>query len=368
MSMNIVVCGGGNMGHAIAGNLSLVENTKISILTRNPLKWSKNLTIQNPDGSICQSKELYVTSEAKEVIPNANIIIITVPNFGIKEVIEQIAPFYNSETWIGSVQCAGGFFWTLHNKLKNVKRTFGFQRVPYICRTIEYGKSVHITGNKNSIDVYYNHDIKNNNFKETLETLFNLNIVSCKHYLEVGISNSNPILHPSRLYSMFKNWNENKYFERELFFYEDWDDESSDILLACDNELSNIIKNIPIDLSHIKSIKKHYEVNNAKELTQKLKSIEAFKGIKTSMIKLDKGYIPDIKNRYFTEDVPYGLLLIKGLALLTNTDVPNIDRLIFWAQNLLKMELLVDDKTLGKDSYDYPLPQSFNITNINQLV
>jgi len=368
MNLNIVVCGGGNMGHAIAGSLSLVDNTKISILTRNPTKWSNQITIKRPDNSICKSKHLNITSEAKEVIPNANIIIITVPNFGIKEVIEQIAPLYNSKTWIGSVQCAGGFFWTLHNKLGNIKRTFGFQRVPYICRTIEYGRSVHITGYKNSIDVYYNHEIENNNFKEILESLFDLNIVSCKHYLEVSISNSNPILHPSRLYSMFKNWDNNRYFKRELFFYEDWDDKSSDILLACDNELSNIIKKIPIDLSHIKSIKEHYEVNNAKELTHKLKSIEAFKGIKTSMIKREKGYIPDITNRYFTEDIPYGLLLIKGLALLTNTDVPNIDKLIFWAQDTLKMELLCDNNTLGKDSQNFPLPQSFNINNISQLL
>lgn len=366
--MNIVVCGGGSMGHAIAGKLSLNSNTNISVLTRSPERWNKTIKIKYSENEITESKELFITSEASKVIPEANIIIISVPNFGIKEVIEQIAPFYNQKSWIGAIQCSGGFFWTLFDKLGKIERTFGFQRVPYICRTLEYGKSVHIMGNKSSIDLYYNHTKGSDTFKETIESLFDMRIDSFKHYLDVSISNSNPILHPSRLYSLFKDWNKDISYKKEFFFYEEWNDDSSNLLLECDNELSEIISKIPLNLSHITSIKQHYEVNNTKELTAKLQSIKAFKGISTSMLKHNDRFIPNFNNRYFTEDIPYGLLIIKGLALLTKVDTPIIDKILFWSQRHLELELLIDKNTLGKDSKKYPLPQSFEITDINDII
>ena len=39
--------------------------------------------------------------------------------------------------------------------------------------------------------------------------------------------------------------------------------------------------------------------------------------------------------RYFTEDIPYGLLLIKAFAELTETPTPAIDDVINWAQNIM---------------------------------
>lgn len=40
----------------------------------------------------------------------------------------------------------------------------------------------------------------------------------------------------------------------------------------------------------------------------------------------------DYTNRYFTEDVPYGLLIIKSLGLLLEEETPMIDRVILWMQ------------------------------------
>ena len=43
----------------------------------------------------------------------------------------------------------------------------------------------------------------------------------------------------------------------------------------------------------------------------------------------------DASVRYFTEDIPYGLLLIKAFAELTETPTPAIDDVINWAQNIM---------------------------------
>lgn len=58
------------------------------------------------------------------------------------------------------------------------------------------------------------------------------------HYLEVSLSNSNPLLHTSRLYNLFQNYREGIYYEKVPLFYEDWTDEDAELLIRCDNEFS----------------------------------------------------------------------------------------------------------------------------------
>lgn len=40
--MNITICGGGNLGHVIAGFLSSHGNHNVSLLTRESSKWAHN--------------------------------------------------------------------------------------------------------------------------------------------------------------------------------------------------------------------------------------------------------------------------------------------------------------------------------------
>ena len=51
---------------------------------------------------------------------------------------------------------------------------------------------------------------------------------------------SNPILHTSRLYSLFSEWHKGIIYKSVPLFYEDWDDQSSRLLLACDTEVQDI--------------------------------------------------------------------------------------------------------------------------------
>ena len=46
------------------------------------------------------------------------------------------------------------------------------------------------------------------------------------------------------------------------------------------------------------------------------------------MIEVDGGYKVDPSVRYFTEDIPFGILLIKAFAEKTGVSTPNIDKVI----------------------------------------
>jgi hypothetical protein len=44
-----------------------------------------------------------------------------------------------------------------------------------------------------------------------------------------------------------------------------------------------------------------------------------------------------LRSADLTEDIPYGLLVIKGIALLAGVETPYIDRQLYWCQDKMGM-------------------------------
>jgi hypothetical protein len=42
--------------------------------------------------------------------------------------------------------------------------------------------------------------------------------------------------------------------------------------------------------------------------------------------------VPDFENRYFTEDIPLGLCVYKGIADIVGVPTPVMDTVLAWAQ------------------------------------
>ena len=250
-------------------------------------------------------------------------------------------------------------------KIKKNITIAGLQRVYSIARLKEKGKSVYMLGKKEKLFVSA---ITNNKSKEVsiiLEKLFNIPCVCVNNYLAVTLTPSNPILHTSRLYAMFK---EQEKYEKEILFYEEWDEESSRILFECDDELRKICNKLDkLNLEEVVSLKEYYESKTEEKFANKLKSIKSFKGIKAPMIKSKGKYIPDYESRYFTEDFPYGLLIIKGFALICDIDTPMIDNIIKWVQVKLNKQYIINDKLEGKDVIETGIPQNYGINTIEDI-
>jgi hypothetical protein len=135
-----------------------------------------------------------------------------------------------------------------------------------------------------------------------------------------------------------------------------------------DREVHEILSNIPLDLSGIIPLLQHYGVEDAAALPRKISSIASFKGIPTPMLTTADGFVPDFQSRYFTEDIPYGLLIIKGVAEITATATPAIDTILTWAQTMMDKEYLVGAKLDGKDIAGSPIPQNSGITTTDDLI
>ena len=65
----ICICGGGSLGHVIAGWLSARDHAKVNILTNRPEKWNYEIEVDTPEGSVLKGKISMISKYPKEVVP-----------------------------------------------------------------------------------------------------------------------------------------------------------------------------------------------------------------------------------------------------------------------------------------------------------
>ncbi|MDE7418993.1 MAG: NAD/NADP octopine/nopaline dehydrogenase family protein [Muribaculaceae bacterium] len=362
MKTSVCICGGGSQGHISAGVIGSNPNYEVNVLTRRPSMWSHDFKTIDLKGKEFNAKLNIITDDPSQVIPQSAIILIALPGFAIKEELEKIAPFCSSKQIIGCVFGGSGFFIAAQQVLGNKVKAFALQRVPFTGRPIEYGHSGRLKGYKPYLKVgFLNLSQKEQNkIVGMLESWYDTPVYPLSHWLEATLSNSNPLLHPCRMYVMFKDWNPEKVYDRIPFMYNmDWDDESSECWVDCDNELREIIKKLPMNSEEVPSILNYYGCEDIPSLTKKMQNIEPFKTVQAHMIEVDNGYKVDPTVRYFTEDIPFGLLLIKAFAEKTNTPTPHIDEVISWAQKVMGKEYIIDGRLIGKDCVE-----GYNCNNI----
>ena len=333
--MNITICGGGNLGHVCAGVLGEIH--QVSLLTTHPEQWSQIIEVTAPEGRVYHGMLQRVTSHADEVIPQADIVLLCLPGFAIRDVLLQIAPHLNSNTWVGTVVSSTGFFFEAMTLLPKSQVLFGFQRVPFISRITEYGRSAQLKGYKSSLCVAVEHSEDKEGIKATLEQLFHTPTTLLHSYYEVSLSNSNPLLHTARLYTMWHNWTEGINYPSNPYFYADWTVEASALLIAMDEEFQRLLRTIGLPEESIPPVLTYYESSDAESLTSKIRSIAAFQGILSPMTKTGEGrYAPDFNSRYFTEDFPYGMRFIVETASKYHVDIPTIEKVYAWGTHSIR--------------------------------
>ena len=98
-----------------------------------------------------------------------------------------------------SIVSSTGFFFEAMELLPPDTPLFGFQRVPFIARTVEYGRSAALLGYKPTLHVAIEQTDNKESLRQAIAQLLATPTVLLGRHYEVSLTNSNPILHPSRL-------------------------------------------------------------------------------------------------------------------------------------------------------------------------
>lgn len=325
----ICICGGGALGLVVASVLANTQQLSVQLLTARPQKWSRDIESIDNEGKIYSGILEIVSANPADVIPQSDIVLLCLPGFMIEETLQRIKPYITKQA-IGSIVSSTGFFFRAHHILPKSTALFGFQRVPYIARVLEYGHRAALLGYKKQL--YMATENLSADYENQWSKWLQTPVAHLDNYLEASLSNSNPLLHPARLYGMWHDWKGEAYATQDLF-YAHWDEFSSEIYIEMDKEFQQLCDSLHI---HVQPVLEYYECTDAVSLTRKLNSIEAFQSILAPMAQTDKGWVPDFNSRYFTEDFPYGLQIVKDLAIQNNIETPTIDKVLEWGNNSLK--------------------------------
>ena len=111
------------------------------------------------------------------------------------------------------------------------------------------------------------------------------------------------------------------------------------------------------------------DISDKTNLYTAIQTNAAYQGLKHPVKKSDDGkYLPDFTYRYMTEDIPYGLVVIRGIAEIVGVETPNIDKVLLWSQEKMGKEYLVNSKIQGKDVEKSRAPQRYEFTTLESIL
>ena len=112
-----------------------------------------------------------------------------------------------------------------------------------------------------------------------------------------------------------------------------------------------------------------HDISNKSTLHKAIQTNAAYQGIKHPVKTTEDGkFVPDFTHRYMTENVPYGLVVIRGIAEIVGVRTPNIDKVLTWCQEKMGKEYLVNSKLRGKDVASSRAPQRYGFTTIEHIL
>lgn len=351
--MKITVAGGGNVGTQIATHCAAKEHC-VTMYCSRPEEFQKKLEIVDEnDRVILQGTLNKATNEEKEAFLGAELIFVTYPAFCMGEIGAKIAPYLAKGTVICLVPGTGGGECSFQECIAKGAVLTGLQRVPSVARLVQYGRKVRATGYRMELKLGALPASETERCAAMVSEIFDMPCLALPNYLNVTLTPSNPILHTSRLYTLFQGDEPNRIYPYVPLFYQEWSMESSEELLACDDELQTMCRAMKeFDLSEVRSLREHYESPDARSLTEKIRSIKGFQGLPTPVVKAEEGFRPDYRSRYFTADFSYGLAILVEIAKLCGVDVPHMKKILDWYYGVSGDKNRFSYTDFGIDNYE----------------
>lgn len=333
--MRITIVGGGNIGTQFAVHCA-EKSHEVTVYTSKPELFEGHLNIVNENDVITHEGDIKLATADPEIaFRNAEIVMITMPATMMRELADTIFAHTDSSTVIGVVPGNGGSECAFRKCIERGNVFFGIERVPAIARLVQKGKTVKSIGYRDELHVAAMPAKCADECAELISGIFDKKVIVIPNFLNLTMTPSNPILHTTRLRTLFGDWKEGIVYPSVPLFYEDWDNDSSKLLIDCDGEVQSICNALSgFDLKYVKSLQDHYESHTIEEMTKKISSITAFKGLKTPAVEVKGGFIPDLHSRYFTADFSYGLTIIRQIADFAGVETPNIDDTMVWYKSI----------------------------------
>lgn len=388
--LHVTVCGAGNAAHVLLPVLAAtpaVRTTVFAPLAEEAARWSASLgaeevvTVTLPDGQVLAGRPALVTADPAAAAMDADLVLLALPAFAHEPVLRALAPHLPPTAQICAVPARGGFDWMARQVLPGHQGALlGLQTLPWACRIRTWGESAEVLGVKTGVDLAGWPPEALAQTAQQLSSLLHVAMQPVASFLALTLANTGQLIHPGIMFGLFHDWDGRPLGEDQApLFYGGVDDATAALLQALSDEVQAITAAVQqalpqLDVSSVLPLdvwlRRAYagQIDDASTLRSAFTSNRAYSGLRAPLRLVEENaYVPWFEARYLSEDVPYGLLVTRGIAELAGVATPAIDRVIIWAQQRLGKEYLVNGRVAGRDVAESRAPQRFGIRSVQEL-
>jgi len=341
MPERIAVLGAGNGGQALSGHLALKgfkvvlyeypdfkENIK-PILARRGIEL---------EGVVEGFGELQkVTTEIREALDRADVVLIVVPAFAQKAFFEKALSYMKTNQLAafipdnyGTLALAYGLG---EHRIPNNLVLVGTSSLPFACRRTGAAK-VKITGVKTKVLASALPARRNTEIINSLQQLF-AGFEPAANVLEVGLNNLNMVIHcPTAILNAGKI----ETGEEFSFYRQGITKSICRVVEAIDNERLRVSECLGFRTLSARDWQRSTYGAQDKTLFEILTTSKVYGAFGSDAPK-------SLTHRYITEDVPYALVPFVSLAEILQVPTPNSRALIRIASTLNQTDYLVEGRT-----------------------
>jgi hypothetical protein len=390
----LAICGGGNAAHAVAvvasqnfdgdivwlrGSEEKAENLRRGVFSDGGLRSTGVITG-------LATKVTTISSDPREIIPDADLVFLVVPAFAHVTWLEKIAPHLKTTAIIGALPARSGFEFDVLRIIPGIRpdggrQIFGLQTLPWSTRVQQPGKLANIGALKAKVFVATLPGSHAASLAPLLSALVGTEIIASPNFLNLTLGNPGQIIHPGITYGWFSKWCGKRYRQDEIpLFYKDLSDYTGNVVQSLSDDVVAVAKKIAVasngklDMSTTLPIHKwlcmSYPTQTAdfSTVTSCLRT-GPIQARKAPMVEVAPDeFVPDFRYRYVSEDMPFGLAVAKAIGEIADVATPMLDAVIEWSQNKLGKRYLVNGKLAGEDMHELRIPQNYGIKNLDELL
>lgn len=355
--LNVVICGGGRIGHLSAVLFKQIPGVRVALLTgcREVIDRHRggegDIAVLMPDGTTCTARLDAVSDDPHTLLANADVVIITVPAHVRPALLDTIGTHLPDDrtVYVGAIPGFCGFDWLAERALAARPNAviWGMKDVAHTAFDLRQGVSIKMGGAK-SILYVATHARESAASRAALVThlrrLYTSPVELLDNYLEITLTPGNPIMHSSVIYGLigpYGQWHR-KAFAKPLCWWTDCPELGVYFLERCDEESQILCRAIEqrvgVDLSSVKPLKQEIieayddQIGDQRTMLSVLRTNQAYDAIEAPLVPAleHPGYVIDRETRAFHEDVAYGLALLVEMAKRLDIRLPHIEEIFHW--------------------------------------
>ena len=396
--IRVLICGTGAGAHVLAGILSTNPDVEVRVFTQNADKvrrWRESmrrepLNVAVRRGNVAQvalkARPFLVTGDPR-LARGCDFIIFAVPAFMHAPYLALLRPYIEDGCVIVGLPGQNGFEFDVREALGERQQNcivMNFESLPWICRIMDFGKAVSILGTKDSLVGALQGDLFKARVADPLAFMQQFmgelpRLVVSGHLLGITLRSPNAYSHPPIMYGRWKDW-DGSALERVPLFYQGIDEGTAELLGQVSDEVVMLSRrlmaqNYALDLSQVIPMYDWdigcygNDIRDKTNLMTALRTNSGYEGITHPMIRTEQGtYLPDFNHRFLAEDVPFGLVVIRGIAEIARVPTPCIDTVLSWCQQQLGREYLVGSRLVGRDLATTRCPQRYGFKTMAEVL